>query len=433
MPVVTLPVLLAALSLAAPTAAAQDPTRPTDAGPAVPPGAAPGPAQPGAGPGDAPPSSTANGSGVTPPPDGAPAAGGQVPSGEAHGMVLRLDGGTEPIEKPLVAHIKPPRGELVDVELKDDGTAPDVNKDDGIWSGASYGVGDEYAVSVTVGTTVFTGGSISWAPDDAQRDLTMTLRNGMLTAETGASGTPPNGSPVADGSPAPGGAPGGTPGEPMTPPGGATPSGPASESADDATLYVAFGLGGLLLAVIGYLWYQRRGDASMELPDDVVRMPELGILGADTPAVSAGLSLWVAQPDAARDLVQPTLATLARHHRVLVAVPKHVAVPAVRGGPVYRIAAEDVRTIADAVADMVEHSGGPLSLLLMGEFWTGERIRKLAADLPEGVGGVVLAMVAPDVSLPTLHCARHGTGWCLRYGEIDILARETGEGLERSD
>ncbi len=344
-------------------------------------------------------------------------------------MVVRLDVGTEPVEKPVVARVKPLLGEVVEIQLKDDGTPPDVTAGDGTWSGASFGSGDEFAVSASLGATTFEGGAISWTADDAQRDLTMTLRNGMLTAEAGVSASAPTGNPVpgADGAPTPGG----PAREPTSPGGASAPAGPASETSGDATLYVAFGVGGLLLAVLGYLWYQRRPDGGNDLPDDVVRLPELGILGADTPAISAGLSVWVGAPKDAHDLVRPALATLARHHRVLVAAPKHGALPAVRGGPVYRITEENPRQIADAIDGLNDRGGPPLAVLVLGESWTAEKIRKLAASLPDGVGGIVLSMEAPAVSLPVLHCARRDAIWALRFGEIEVLARDGAQGLER--
>jgi hypothetical protein len=202
-----------------------------------------------------------------------------------------------------------------------------------------------------------------------------------------------------------------------------------SGNGPDATLYVAFGLGGLLLAVIGYLWIRGRG--SLSLPPGLTLVPEPGLFGPGTPSLSDGLSLWIAPPQDAGELARLLLGSLARHHRVLVSAPARSPLPSVRGGPVYRVTSGQKRALSEAVEALQELGPGELAVLVLGENLDGRSLQAQAESLPEGVGGVVVGMEAVSVTLPTVHCHRQGDTWRFRWGEHEGELRETPEGLER--
>ena len=337
-------------------------------------------------------------------------------------MVVRLDAGAKRVETPVVVHLVATDHSTADVQLKDDGGPPDVTAGDGIWSGTLWSASDEFEISLSAGSTAYKGGAVSWKASDVQRDLSLSLGEGGLQAEAGvaqalpaASSAPPSASSLST-----------TNNGPSEP---ATGVGTFSNNGTDATLYVAFGVGGLMLAVIGYLWL--RGRSAVSLPSGMTLVPEPGLFGPGTPSLSEGLSLWITSPNDANELARLLLASLARHHRVLVSAPSRSPLPAVRGGPVYRITAGKNRQLADAVDALHELNPGSLALLMLGENLDARSLKEQVETLPEGVGGVVVLMEALTATLPTVQCQRLADRWLLRWGEHEVQVREGTEGLER--
>ena len=280
-------------------------------------------------------------------PDSAPGPGGTGAAGAdqkgSRGVVVRLDAGAQKVDSPVVVHMKPDDGPVSDVQRKDDGAPPDVNEGDGTWSGTLWNTHDAFTVTLSLGTKNIAGGQISWAEDELQRDLSLTLLDGQLKAEAGVAagvaGQPPTppGEGGSGGDPATGGTSGGSPsgtpqptgagGFQLDKPGSASnAAAPFAATGSNATLYIAFGGAGLALAIIVHLW--RRGGRSRTadgLPAGMTIVPEAGLLGPDTPALSEGLSQWVVPPNDAHELLRPLLATLARYHRVVVCAPARSA------------------------------------------------------------------------------------------------------------
>jgi hypothetical protein len=183
-----------------------------------------------------------------------------------------------------------------------------------------------------------------------------------------------------------------------------------------------------MLAVIGYLWMRGR---STGLPAGMTLVPEPGILGPGTPSISEGLSLWVVTPNDAADLARLLLATLARHHRVLVSAPPRSHLPAVQGGPVYRVSAPTRRQWTEAVDTLYDLNPGGLAILVLGEKLDARQLQEQVEGLPEGVGGVVVLMDVLTATLPTVQASRHDKEWVFRWGEQEVRAREGTSGLER--
>ncbi len=367
----------------------------------------------------------------------APAEGGGKAG--ARGVVVRLDAGTEKVDTPVVVHLKPDEGDLTDVQLKDDGAPPDVTGGDGTWSGTMWNEHDVFSVTVNLGSTKIDGGKISWAADDSQRDLSLTLTDGQLTAEAGVAssgggspGTPPDGAP-AGGAPTEGGGAAPAPGGFQLDGKGTGGSGsPYTSSGGDATLYVVLGVGVLGLAIIAHLYLRGgRSRPSGGLPNGVTVVPETGVLGTGTPALSEGLSQWVVNPTDAHDLLRPLLATLSRHRRVLVVAPARSALPSVAGGPVYRMAPGKPNDLADAVEALVDLGGGGVTVLMLGDGLDGPALKGQADALPEGVGGAVLVLQVLMATLPVVNCERKGAGWHLRFTNGDVEVVEGPDGFQR--
>lgn len=352
------------------------------------------------------------------------------------GLLVRLNAGGEQLATPVTLSITGSDGTPGEVTLNDEGTAPDVAAGDGSWAGALSLMGDSFDVQVTVGGKAVGGGPVSWSPEDSFRELIVQLDGGTMTMEAANADVPAGaGDPTASGPPtgppSPGTPPGGPVGGP-TPPGGAggavavgtRPSAvtfPTGES-DDSSLFIGLGLGVLLLVGVGWLWVRGR-DANGDRASGLAPQPEPPLLGGPTPSLSDGLSVWTsADPQV---LLRPLLATLARHHRVLVAAS--AAPPPVYGGPVYRVAETRPNPVGDAAEALTRDGGLPVAVLVVGA--DPATLRDLADALPAGVGGIVLVADPGDVALPVVRCLADDGGWRVEARDGVMRVREDEAGL----
>lgn len=370
----------------------------------------------------------------------------------ARGIVVRLDAGAQKVDTPVVVHLKPTDAPAADVQLKDDGSPPDVMGGDGTWSGTAWNEHDEFEISINLGKTRIEGGKISWLKDDLQRDLSLTWFDGHLKAEAsvandvaGAAGAGSGGGTVTGEPPQPGGSgDGSAPGVSGGGPPGASPpkggfqldanatKGPSSNTSpatsSDATLYVGIGVCGFALAFVVHLYRRGRARSSSGLPDGLTLVPESGLVGPGTPALSEGLTQWVVAPGDAHELLRPLVATLARHHRVVICAPARSALPNVPGGPVYRIEPGKPAALADAIEGLLDVEAGAIAVLLLGDGLDGATLKAHADALPDGVGGAVVVMQVLMTTLPVVHAERRGDAWRLRFTktEVDVVEREDG-------
>jgi hypothetical protein len=340
--------------------------------------------------------------------------------------VVRLEAGTQKLDGPLSILLTPEDGAPLEIALKNDGAPPDVTKDDGTWSGTVWAEGDTFGVQLVMPSGTIKGDEISWKDSDAQRDLSVFLKDGAIRSETSSvqSNTAPN---------AQGAQPSGTV---PTPPSSTAPAGAASSppldistvssDSSDSTLYLVMGAGGLLLILLGYLWMSGRD--RVELPSGVSLIPEAGSFGEGTPSLSSGLSTLVVSTNPL-PLLKPLLATMARSRRVVVGVPPRTPVPSVPGGPVYRVELGKPAAFGEVVAELAEPVPGGLAVLILADNLDASQLKKLTDNLPEGIGGVILTVGVPPIGYPSVQCIQEGDCWKLSFSEQTLLVRETPAGF----
>ena len=363
-------------------------------------------------------------------------ASGPARADDQHGLIVRLDGAATNLEGPVLVTLtgtvdpKP-----VQADLADDGKAPDVVAGDGSWAGAVSLVGNGFEVRVEIAGKNVGGGPVSWSDADKFRELLVHWSEGSLALEAanndGTGGGNPNtaspGQPPGDGTAT------GTPPLGQAPPGsasgGPTPTVTFPSGKSDPALTIGLGIGILVLVGIGWLWYRSRDPDDLPLHQaGLAPLPEPSLLGGPTRSLSEGLSAWVSADSAA--LLGPTLATLARRHRVLLVLPPELVAPPVHGGPVFRTSAPSAKALADTVDALAYLPGAPLAVLALDPTLD---LQALADALPEGMGGIVLAGENDDVAVPTVRVRRENAGWHFEARETTLLCIETEDGLHGSE
>ena len=229
------------------------------------------------------------------------------------------------------------------------------------------------------------------------------------------------GAPIEGGAPTAGGA-GGAPTAGGAPRSGGAPPPPTSASAgadSGGLLFIGFGLG--LLAVLGIVWLRKhRGETAPARSSDVVQMPEPGFLQPDFPALSAGLSAWVAPGDDG-NFRQALLVQLADRHRVLVVARADVVIRPVLGGPVYRVVGVRPGVVGGVAETLADEAGPPLIVLIVLPSADAAALKEYRELLPSALGGVVLLETAAAVDLPRVDVAVREGGWRLTHGERVVL------------
>ncbi len=382
----------------------------------------------------------------------------------AKGLVVRLETRGTELDAPVTVVLVPTAGDEVSIILADDGAPPDVNASDGVWSGTAWADGDVFTVKLTASGASYAGGQVSWKEEDVSRDLTIKLSGDTLElsadvapvqgagggavspsgpAGVGVDMAPPSpgdpptegaapptegAAPLAEGVVSPGGDPGpgaapsgtGSPGPVTVAPG--NPGVTDSDRTDPGTLYIAFGVGLVCLAGVGWLWARSRSSAAAAL----LRLPEAGIFGAFTPPLGEGpLHLVVAPAD--RDAALPlVLQTLATFHPVIVVgyTPAPVA-----GGPAYRTEDTHPAAIGDAAEGLLAEGRSPVVLLVPGP--TGDSLAEWKEMLPKGATlvGVVEAL---EEGAPAVILRREGDQWFAEAGGRAVALRSDPTGLSAS-
>lgn len=369
---------------------------------------------------------------------------------EERGLVVRLEMGGSASPSAAYVLLKHTDGETTRVEVKDNGTPPDVTQGDGTWAGAIWLDGDGFDVSIELDGEVIAGGPASWAPDDAARDLSVRLEGGSVSLEAGVSGGGVGNEPLPGGNGAPGdpslgaagggssgaGAPaasgGGTTGAGASPASGPAGPGFAGRTAEtgQGSLYIAFGIGLIVLVGVSWLWLRNRPGEAVGRVGGLALVPEPGLLGPGSPSLSDGLQVWIVPDADAAALLRPLLATLARHHRVLVVAPSSVTVPSVFGGPVYRSTNLRPSHVGDAAESLVRE-GTVVTVLLFGTQSDAASVRDYADLLPTGVGGVCVLTSDPSVpALARVLARRDGEAWVVQTETGAVRLVESDAGLE---
>ncbi|MSQ02891.1 MAG: hypothetical protein EXR71_13525 [Myxococcales bacterium] len=392
-------------------------------------------------------------------------------------IVIRYDAGGGGSALPLVATLSG-SSEPLQAELKDDGQRPDAKPGDGRFAGVAKFEGKLTSISVSAGgREVGKTSIVITSPDGTAQDIDLTLTAGALNARVstppafaerpggdgnapasgdGAVPAPP---PEAGGVPAsglpgdvgtlapynPAGGAGGVPGDGGGGPppagqwggaqmtgggpgvagaagaGGAPPPPTSASGGPDSggLLFIGFGLG--LLAVLGIVWLRkRRGEDAQLRSANVVLVPEPGLVHAEFPALSAGLSAWVAPGDDGR-FRQALLSLLADRHRVLVLGRADIAIKPVLGGPVYRVVGVRPGVAAGVAVTLAEEAGPPLVVLIVLAAADGATLLQYRDQLPSTLGGVVLLESGPTLDLPRVDVATEQDGWRLTHRERVVL------------
>ncbi len=190
-------------------------------------------------------------------------------------------------------------------------------------------------------------------------------------------------------------------------------------------------LGAALFLLFGVGWLRTQGsrDDAQPLPSAVTRLPEPPFVSSPLPTLSDGLQLWLSDEDVQPDLIAAVLATLARHHRVLVVCSADVDLPRVAGGPVFRI--DGLRpTHLEEPAHLMEEDGGrAVAVLVLAPAGTESAAAEFADVLPAQVGGVVLTAADVDLPLPTVEVRRtSSSGWALSCarGSVTVVTDARG-------
>jgi hypothetical protein len=188
---------------------------------------------------------------------------------------------------------------------------------------------------------------------------------------------------------------------------------PSSSSSDsDATLFVALGVGLLAAVGVGWAWTRARRPSGSDRVSAASRLPSAGLLGAGTPSLSDGLSVWAAPEGTLEGLAATALALLSERHRVLVVAPSEVTLAPVGGGPVYRLGALRPSHVGDAADGLHAEGGAPLAVLLVGVAHDGAALREYADLLPGEVGAVALIEGdAQDLGFPLVRLTGEGGVW----------------------
>ena len=317
----------------------------------------------------------------------------------ARGLAVHLDAGSQELEGPVRLGMVSEAGEASEISLSDDGQPPDVVAGDGIWSGSGVIPGTSQIITLTAGNWSATSASIPLG-SAKERNLELALEGEQVVlGQAKILPTTPGGASMVA-SPPPGKA--------------AQPS--------DLPIYVAFALGGILLAVLGYFGAARLpgGRSSGGLPVGVRRSPEPGLFGPGTPALLPGLSQWVVSEADEAQLLHFLVAHIARWRPVLVRRPAPAVLPAVQGGPVFCSEHVNLGAFGHAVHRMQDRWPGLVVIvtgLAPGELldWTD--------DLKGGAPVFALIRTAEAAEGPVFDCRREDAGWILR-GEAGALRVE---------
>lgn len=367
---------------------------------------------------------------VEPPRQQAAPGGSVEPSGpeatpgdaDSRGVLVRLETIGQRLSPPVEVVLTPTGGgEALTLELLDNGESPDVTAGDGVYAASTLVDADGFDVTLVVGDERIDGGPVAWDADARARDLVIRLADDAINVSAGV----PTASPTsALGTLPPGASPIASQGGPLV---GAAGTSGDGVSRRDAILWLALGIGLIGLAAVGAIL---ASGAHRRSGVDLPVVPEPPLLGPSTPSLSDGLSVWQVSPDQLAVVLPPLLATLARHHRVLAAMPPKVTAPPVFGGPVYLGPSLEPGQLEDALHMLLDSDGAPPAALLLLDQADPETLDSYSALLPEGVGGIALVMADVQTSLPKLTVGVDGAEFVIGSAAGTTRVRATDLGFK---
>jgi len=367
-----------------------------------------------------------------------------TPSAEAapRGIVARvtMDGDGE---APTKVWLTPTAGgEVIEIAINDAGEPPDVKAGDGTFAGSEWVEGEDFTVAISFGDEKRDAGSVSWAPEDEQRDLNVTILGDLITTEADVSKPlppQPDGSSsgeeaAPDGGPTPqeGGPSATGGGQPMALGTGAQPAGAAPESSAFLQI-LGLVLGGL--AVVAVVWWWRQGgeDAPVVVSGgslELERIDEPPLFGGNSPSLGGGVALFGVGKADAPALIGPLLGAVARGRAVVVAAPGTVTGLTSFGGPVYRSESADPAVIGAALAKLAH---GKAAGFVVAEGLSPADLTAFATALPAHTGLCLLAVDPSPELVGVRGLRRHGQRWILGEGDERIVLRVGARGLSVDD
>ncbi len=326
------------------------------------------------------------------------------------GVVVRLESGGQVVsEAPRVTLTPTAGGEPVSLSLRDDGQAPDVAAKDGRWAGFASMSANSVGVVVDLDGDRRDGGTVSWEPDAQTRDLVLTLNWSGVTAlaSTMDAAAP---SEARQG-------------------GGATSN--ASSASNAGTATVGFGVdnavvwgttgAGLLCILVGFGLAVRNARPPLP-PLTLRRIEEPPILGAGTPMLHQGLTVWRVAPEDCAPLTEGLLRTLARQHRVLLRLPEGMSEPTTLGGPAYVTTTSARKVLEDHLVALFDRPGLPIVVLYVGHTVSEQNMTDLRDILEPDIGGILLAEALPSAveAQATFRATTQGAVLATASGEIHL-------------
>ena len=368
------------------------------------------------------------------------------PSFAATGIVVRLSTGGETVGSPVEATLTNSDGVVTTLTLLDNGEAPDVNAGDHHYSASSMLDGESFNVTLSLGGKAEEVGEVSWPAEVTARDLVITRYDGIVTLETGAGDNgQPMGEPASPGAASGEPAQGSATGAPVDNPAvnGTAPArgpnvtfsstGSGTTPENDSTLYIIGGVLLLILAAVAFFWFREPtavGPRSSTSDSALVhRLPEPGLLGDGTPSLSDGSSVWTVEADATTEFMALLLGSMAAHHRVVVVAPGSNPIPLVHGGPIYRMKNPRPGHVGEAVAELMQGSGQPVSVLVDATRME-ESMLSDYADLVPGELGIVFVRNTPHKGPErSLSATKTSDGWSIVDGESRVVLRMNEWGI----
>ena len=345
---------------------------------------------------------------------------GDGPSEETNGLIAILS--TDVTLSGTVKVLLKGADGTTELLLNDQGEAPDVTADDGLWEGLAPSAPLDASVELVVNGETRSGGRVSWEPNARPRELKIRLMGDTVavTAATGTGGAKEGGEASAPKETRSEGVPS------VSKPSAPAPT-QATASAGGVDWMGALALV-LALAALGMGMLRKSAPPAVEPqrppapPKLPARVREAGVLGSGTPSLSDGLSVWVG-PDAVLGALLSTLA----HRRpvVVVTAPEH-RLPPVVGGAVFQVASlqpDSARAAAEAV--LARGGLGVCMVFLPGAPIDGGVLELARRALPEGVGGVVFGP-SSTADAPTVELGPAPGGVAVTVGGRPVRRVEVG-------
>jgi len=193
-------------------------------------------------------------------------------------------------------------------------------------------------------------------------------------------------------------------------------------------IFLALGIGLVLLIALGWAWVVFGGGSAGRLPD---ALPRTGVFGAQSRTAWPGGDVLVVDAADLAALTGGLVATLARQHRVILAAPPSLTVPPCFGGPVFRTSAGragglDPQEVGDVFDVLADRRGPPIVVVVAGQ-GADAALADIRADLPRDVD---LRAVLPRGEGEGVSVTADGDGYRVHADRGAVRLRVGPEGFQ---